>query len=118
MLKAAHWTAARYGLSGELIEVSKPRPVPAERYLQDFLTGLRPALAAEGDWQQVSEAVEAVLQHGNGASRQRRWFAQMGEWPYVVDRMIRETATFLILVLVIPAMAVAHSIAESSCVSG
>lgn len=94
MLKAAHWTAARYGLSGELIEVSKPRPVPAERYLQDFLTGLRPALAAEGDWQQVSEAVEAVLQHGNGASRQRRWFAQMGEWPYVVDRMIRETATF------------------------
>ncbi len=71
MLKAAHWTAARCGLSGELIEVRKPQPVAAESYLQDFLTDRRPAaLEAEGDWQQVSEAVAAVLKHGNGASRQ------------------------------------------------
>lgn len=94
MLKAAHWTAARYGLSGKLIEVNKLMPVSAEGYLNDFLAYLRPALEAEGDWQRVSEAVEAVLKHGNGASRQRQWYAQMGDWSYVVDRMIRATTAF------------------------
>lgn len=56
---------------------------------------LRPALEAEGDWHQVSTAVDQVLARGNGAQRQRQWRSQMGEWPYVVDRLIRETTVNL-----------------------
>jgi carboxylate-amine ligase len=95
MLKAAHWTAARYGLSGDLIKVQKPQAIDAQSYMQDFLAYLRPALEAEGDWPQISTAVQRVMEQGNGASRQRQWFAQMGEWPYVVDRLIEETTTGL-----------------------
>jgi carboxylate-amine ligase len=95
LLKAAHWTAARYGLSGDLIDIHKPLAVDTKTYMKDFLAFLRPALEAEGDWPLVSAAVDHVLEHGNGAQRQRQWWAKMGEWPYVVDRLIRETTAGL-----------------------
>ena len=95
LLKAAHWSAARYGLCGDLIDIHSPQAVAAKTYIKDFMEALRPALEAEGDWHQVSTAVDQVLAQGNGAQRQRQWRSQMGEWPYVVDRLIRETTVNL-----------------------
>jgi gamma-glutamyl:cysteine ligase YbdK (ATP-grasp superfamily) len=81
----------RYGLSGHLIDIPKSLAVDAETCISSVLAYLRPALEAEGDWPLVSAAVNTILKHGNGAQRQRRWWSQMGEWPYMVDRLIRET---------------------------
>lgn len=92
LLKAAHWTAARYGLSGDLIDLEHAIAVPAKDHIQQLMNFLKPALQAEGDWEMVHSAVHTVLTHGNGASRQRRWYEETGSWQSVVDRLIDQTA--------------------------
>jgi carboxylate-amine ligase len=91
-LKAAHWTAARYGLSSELIDLQRAIAVPARDYIQQFLDYLRPALETAGDWDTIAPLVKTVLMQGNGAVRQRRWFQETGCLQTVVDRLIEQTA--------------------------
>jgi carboxylate-amine ligase len=92
LLKATHWTAARYGLSADLIDLEKAIAIPAKESIQNFLTYLKPALKAEGDWEEVSTAVQEILIHGNGASRQRRWHEENGSWQSLIDQLIDQTA--------------------------
>jgi carboxylate-amine ligase len=92
-LKAAHWTAARYGLSADLIDLKTSTSPPAADYIQQFLAYLRPALEAEGDWSVVEPLVQRVLTRGNGASRQRQWFDETGSLRSVVDRLVQQTAS-------------------------
>lgn len=91
-LKAAHWTAARYGLSAELVDLEKKTAIPAKESIEQFLCYLQPALEAEGDWATVASLVKQVLAQGNGADRQRQWFQETGSWQTVVDCMIEQTA--------------------------
>jgi hypothetical protein len=60
--------------------------------MQDFLAKLRPALEAEGDWQEVAAAVKNVIRGGNGAHRQRQWLAQTGDLSCVMDHLIEATS--------------------------
>lgn len=92
LLTAAHWTAARYGLSGHLIDLDHGGTAPAQEYIQQFLEFLRPALRAAGDWEVVNARVQEVLVRGNGATRQRRWYQTSSDWQYVVDQLIQHTA--------------------------
>jgi len=92
LLKAAHWTAARYGLSGDLIDLETGIAIPAKEQIQRFLAFLQPALQAEGDWESVNAAVQKILTQGNGASRQRQWYQASDDWQYVVDQLIEYTA--------------------------
>lgn len=92
LLRVANWRAARYGLEGELIDMYLQRTLPAGELIERFLTLLRPALEAEGDWAYVSDQVARTLKYGNGAMRQRAVFARTGRVTDVVQYIIDETA--------------------------
>jgi glutamate---cysteine ligase / carboxylate-amine ligase len=91
LLRAAHWRAARYGLSGELIDVEACRSVPAEEVIESMLRFARPGMEASGDWEEVSALVVETLARGNGATRQREVFQRTGRLEDVVDFIVQET---------------------------
>ena len=95
LLKAAHWTAARYGISADLIDLPQAIAIPAHDYTTRLLDYLRPALEAEDDWETVAPLVHRVLQQGNGATRQRQWLRETGNIHNVVDQLIAQTAAGL-----------------------
>jgi carboxylate-amine ligase len=92
LLRAAHWRAARFGLDGDLIDVVAEASVPAHTLIKTFLAFVRPALEASHDWDEVASLVHDTLQHGNGATRQRRAYQQAGRIEDVVDLILAETA--------------------------
>jgi carboxylate-amine ligase len=94
LLRTLHWRAARYGLSGSLVDISTRRLLPARQYIEEFLAFLRPALEAEGDWQRVSQGVYTILEHGNGAMRQQAVYKRSGNLQAVVDYVVEETRRF------------------------
>jgi len=69
LLRAAHWRAARYGMSGELL--LDGRLVPAAEAVAALVDVTAGALKAAGDLEQVREFVAAVGARGTGADRQR-----------------------------------------------
>jgi carboxylate-amine ligase len=94
LLRTLHWRAARYGLSGTLVDIPTRRLLPARQYIEEFLAFLRPALEAEGDWQRVSKGVYTILEHGNGAMRQQAVYKRSGNLQAVVDYVVEETRRF------------------------
>lgn len=91
-LRAAHWHAARYGLSANLIDIHAERVVPAQELIARMLAFLRPALESSGTWDEVSTLVNATLHNGNGATRQRAIYRNTGSHSAVVDFIVEETA--------------------------
>ncbi len=91
-LRAAMWQAARYGLSGELIDFNANKSRPAKDTVYALLERVRPALEQAGDWEEVSELLEAVLQGGNAAQRQRQVYKETQSYEAVVDYLMAETA--------------------------
>ena len=53
-----------------------------------MLTFLRPVLEGQGDWDEVSELVRKMLDHGNSAKRQLWAFAQSGRLEDVIDLIL------------------------------
>lgn len=92
LVRAAQWRAARYGLEGELIDVRAQQTIPAGELIGDFLSRLRDALEAAGDWDEVSSLVRRTLEEGNSATRQRRAYERRGRMEDVVDLVSEETA--------------------------
>ncbi len=92
LLRAAHWRASRHGLDAELLDVEAGRAVPAREVIEKVLAFARPALEEDGDWEEVAALVRETLEHGNGASRQRRAYERAGRLEDVVDMLIGETA--------------------------
>ena len=78
--------------TAKLVDVIARRSVPARELLEDMLTFLRPALEGQGDWDEVSELVRKMLDHGNSAKRQLWAFAQSGRLEDVIDLILRETS--------------------------
>lgn len=91
LLRAAHWQAARYGLSGELIDAHSRGRVPAAQLIESLLAFARPGLEAGGDSDEVSALVRETLARGNGAERQREAYRRRGNLKDVVDALIAET---------------------------
>jgi carboxylate-amine ligase len=71
LLEAALWQAARYGLGQELVSPRRMTPVPASEALDELLDEVGPHLDDLGDRTLVTRGVAAVLERGNGATRQR-----------------------------------------------
>lgn len=92
VLRAAKWSAARYGLEAELIDVADKRAIPARELVEKLLTTLRPALEAYGDWDEINSLARDTLGRGNGATRQRAAYARRHQLEDVVDLLITETA--------------------------
>jgi carboxylate-amine ligase len=91
LLRAAHWRAARYGISDGLVDVVEPRLLPAAELLEKMLATLRPALQKSGDWEEISALVHQTIRRGNGAMRQRAVYEQHGRMEDVVEYMAAQT---------------------------
>ncbi len=94
LVRAAMWRAARYGVEADLVDVLEGRAAPAERVVDSFLSLLRPALEASGDWDEVSALVGRTMAAGTGASRQRQALVRSGRLEDVVDLAVAETMRF------------------------
>ncbi|WP_193614229.1 carboxylate-amine ligase [Nocardioides lijunqiniae] len=90
LLRAAHWRAARYGLSGTLVHPVDRGLSKAEDVLRDTVDGLADVLEEHGDLALVREGVDRVLQ-GTGASRQRTALERSGDVEGVVDDLVVRT---------------------------
>lgn len=92
LLRAAHWLASRHGLEAKLADVEAGRAIAAREMIEKLLTFVRAALEESGDWEEVSTLMRDTLEHGNGASRQRRVYERAGRLEDVVDMLVEETA--------------------------
>lgn len=91
LLRAAHWRAARFGLTADLIDVAAERAVPAREHVRALLDFVRPGLEAGNDWDEVSALVSEVMARGTGAERQRQAYARAGRIKDVVDFLVQQT---------------------------
>jgi carboxylate-amine ligase len=90
LLRAAHWRAARYGLSGTLLHPVDRTLTRAEDVLRGAVDHLADVLEDHGDLELVRDGVDRVLQ-GTGASRQRTAYERSGSVESVVDDLIERT---------------------------
>jgi carboxylate-amine ligase len=92
LMRLAYWRAARDGLSGHGIDVSTGQLVPAIELAQRLLETAEPVLTELGEYEPVSDWLEYLIVHGDGATRQRRLAARQGRLTDVVDQLIEQTA--------------------------
>lgn len=90
LVRAAHWRAARYGLSGTLLHPVSGRLAKAEDVLRETVDRLGGVLEEHGDLDLVRDGADRVLQ-GTGASRQRTAYERSGSVEGVVDDLIQRT---------------------------
>lgn len=88
LIQAARWRAARFGLEGELSDLSTFTSRPAHDVVRDLVGKLEPQLGRTGDLDTVRELLGRVLHVGSSASRQRRALNRRGRLVDVVDDLI------------------------------
>ncbi len=72
-LRAAYWKAAHDGLAGRTLDLIHGRgAVPAREQVGALVQRVRPALEALGEYERVTDELDRVATHGNGAMRQLR----------------------------------------------
>ena len=91
LLQAASWSAARYGLTANLIDPVDKISLPAPDLVDKFLNYLRPALTKFGDWELISASVHKILTEGNGAQRQLAMYQKTKSLKDVVDYIVAQT---------------------------
>ncbi|MEP9365458.1 glutamate--cysteine ligase [Nocardioides sp. CN2-186] len=89
-LRAAHWAASRWGLSGSLVDPTHGGLRPARDVLDALLALVGPTLAEAGDEHRVVQGRERVL-GATGASRQRAAYERAGDVGGVVDDLVERT---------------------------
>jgi carboxylate-amine ligase len=82
LLRAASWRAARFGMTGDLVDLTRAAgssPVAPAWELAEALVGhVRPALDEAGDTERVRQALSRIRARGTGAERQRAAAADGG----------------------------------------
>ena len=92
MQRAAMWRAARFGVSGGLVDPDSRRVVPAAEAVAAMIDLLTPALVDNGDDALVAQGIARILGGGTGAERQRAAFRSAdGDLTAVVDDAARRT---------------------------
>ena len=92
VVRTASWYAARFGLSGELCDLTERRLRPAADVVDRLLDEIGPALTAAGDRELVERAVARRFAEGTGAELQRRDLAERGSAGDVVTAAVDRTA--------------------------
>ncbi|UMG94498.1 glutamate-cysteine ligase family protein [Nocardioides sp. TF02-7] len=91
LLRAAHWRAARQGLTGALVSPLTGELAPAREVLDSLVTEVRDQLEAYRDLALAEDGVQRVLA-GGGATRQRAAYERSGgELTAVVDDLVERT---------------------------
>lgn len=93
LLRAAKWRAARFGLTGSLLDPIPAELVPAHSLVDRLLKYVRPALEETGDWAEMATLVERTKHLGSSAERQRRVLSETNRMEDVVDLLVKETTT-------------------------
>jgi carboxylate-amine ligase len=93
LLRAAAWRAARYGLSGELLDLTESRLRPAADLLDRLVDAVTPALRRTGDEEVVRSGIARLLRRGTGAELQRADLARRGRPSDVVTAAVARTAS-------------------------
>jgi carboxylate-amine ligase len=91
LLRVAHWTAARWGLDGDLLDPQSWRPVPAARALDRLFTHVTKALTETGDLALVRQLLEDLRTRGTGARWQREHMDTSGDWSGLVRSAVALT---------------------------
>ena len=84
------WRAARYGLTGKLIDFGKQIEVPACDLIREYLDFVDDVVD-ELDSRQEIEYIHEILKMGSGADRQLKVYEETGDFKKVVDYIIEET---------------------------
>ncbi|WP_433797577.1 carboxylate-amine ligase [Actinoplanes sp. CA-252034] len=87
VVDAAHWRAARDGLSGQLIDLRLGQARPAWDLVDEFFATVSPALLASGDLSLVMDGLARLRYAGDGASRQRRLHSATGDIRVVLESL-------------------------------
>jgi carboxylate-amine ligase len=91
-LKAAYWKSARDGLEGDAVDLLESHALlPARELLERLVEHVRPALEDLGDYDMARDELARVLEHGNGATRQRRAWRQRRDVTDVVAELAAAT---------------------------
>ena len=92
--EASQWCAARYGLTGNLVDVIDKVQLPAKDLINKFMNYLRPGLEKFGDWEIISAGVQKIVDQGNGAQRQLAVYKNNNSFEEVVDYIVEQTKMF------------------------
>jgi carboxylate-amine ligase len=87
LLRAARWRAARYGVDGQLFDLSRHELVDGPVAVSRLLTELRDDLEDRGEWDEVYEGARRIIARGTSAARQRAVLHRDGD-PVAVARML------------------------------
>ncbi|MBP0449145.1 glutamate--cysteine ligase [Kitasatospora sp. RG8] len=87
LLGAAHWRAARLGLSGEGLDPVTGRRAPMSALAEQLVEYATPGLTAAGDLAAVRSGLARLHRLGTGAARQHLTFRRHGRLTAVVDEL-------------------------------
>ena len=91
VLRGAAWRAARFGLSGDLLDHRIRELVPALAMVDALVEHVLAALRANGDLDFVLDGVARLRRNGTGADLQRAEFARRGLLSDVVQNAAQRT---------------------------
>ncbi len=93
LMRAASWRAARWGVDGDLLDLTGPEPVPlgAGALIGRLIDWIGPALASTGDADLVDSGIRTILARSTGARLQRAAYAAAGSFDDVVDAIVAQT---------------------------
>jgi glutamate---cysteine ligase / carboxylate-amine ligase len=94
LLMENKWRAARYGMSGKLIDFGKQTEVPAKDLIHEYLEFVDDVVD-ELDSREELNYIHTMLETGSGADRQLQVYKETGDLKKVVDYIIEETETGL-----------------------
>ena len=92
LLRGANWRAARYGVTGGLVDPRTGLVAPAAEVVGALIEHVTPALTDTGDLDFVRGQAAEVLRRGSGAARQREVFAGSGSLEDVVSDAVKRTS--------------------------
>ena len=90
LLMENKWRAARYGMSGKLIDFGKQTEVPARDLIHEYLDFVDDVVDELGSREELNY-IHKMLEEGSGADRQLRVFEETGDLKKVVDYIMEET---------------------------
>jgi len=84
------WRAARYGITGKLIDFGKQEEVPCVALIHELLEFVDDVIDELGSRQEIAY-VHEILRNGTGADRQLEVWNQSNDMKTVVDYIVEET---------------------------
>ena len=84
------WRAARWGISGKLIDFGREEEVPMKQLAEELLEFVDDVVDELGSREEINY-VRTILENGTGADRQLRSYQKSGDLKAVMDYVVRET---------------------------